>query len=81
MRELVLLLITQLPKGHKIETAKLYSVIYKTFPIECQGLGFTDSRPVEQNWKKQIRFGLRDAQDRGLIKHVGTPKSGEWQRL
>jgi hypothetical protein len=44
-------------------------------------MGVTSSGPVEAKWKNDIRWGLRDAQDQGLIKHVGTPKSGEWQRL
>jgi predicted NAD-dependent protein-ADP-ribosyltransferase YbiA (DUF1768 family) len=70
-----------MPKGQPIETAKLYSVIYNTFPKECKSLGFTNSKPVEQKWKNQIRFGLRDAKDQGLIKHIGTPKSGQWQVL
>ena len=81
MRPLVVLLIIKMPKGQKIETRKLYSVIFATFPVECRSLGFTDSKPVEQKWKNQIRFGLRDARDRGLIKHVGTLKSGQWERL
>jgi hypothetical protein len=68
-------------KGQKIETKKLYSLIYATFPAECNILGFTDSKPLEPKWKNQIRFGLRDARDGGLIKHIGTPKSGQWERL
>jgi hypothetical protein len=81
MRYLVVLLIIKMPKGQKIETGKLYWVVYKHFPVECKALGLTDSGPVEPKWKNQIRWGLRDAQDQGLIKHVGTPKSGEWVRL
>jgi hypothetical protein len=81
MRQFVLLFITQMPKGQKIETGKLYWVVYKHFPAECQVLGLTESGSIEPKWKNQIRWGLRDAQDRGLIKHVGTPKSGEWLRL
>jgi len=81
MRPLVVLLITQMPKRPKIETGKLYSVIYAKFPAECRSLGFTDSYPIEEKWKNQVRYGLWDARDRGLIKHVGTPKSGQWERL
>jgi hypothetical protein len=81
MRPLVFLLITQMPKGQKIETGKLYSVVYQHFPAECQMLGLTGSGPIEPKWKNQIRWGLRDAKDRGLIKHVGTPRSCEWVRL
>ena len=81
MRQLVLLLITKMPKGQKIETGKLYWVVYRHFPAECQTLGLTESGPIEPKWKNQIRWGLRDAQDGALIKHVGTPRSGEWVRL
>jgi len=81
MKPLVVLLITKMPKGQKIDLQKLYSVIYKTFPRECQSLGFTDSHPIELKWKNQIRYGLWEARKQGLIKHVGTPNSGEWQRL
>jgi hypothetical protein len=81
MRPLTVLLITRMTKGQKIETGRLYSVIFATFPAECRSLGFTDSKPVEEKWKNQIRFGLRDARDRGLIKHVGTSRSGQWERL
>jgi hypothetical protein len=70
-----------MPKGQKIETGKLYWVVYKHFPAECQVLGLSESGSIEPKWKNQIRWGLRDAYDRGLIKHVGTPKSGEWLRL
>jgi hypothetical protein len=81
MRPLVLLLISKMPKGHVFELEKLYSVIYATFPKECQILGFTDSMPIEPKWKNDIRFGLRDARDQSMIKHIGTERSGQWQRL
>ena len=81
MRPLAILLITPMSKGQKIETGKLYSMVYATFPAEYRSLGFTDSTPIEAKWKNQIRFGLRDARDRGLIRHIGTPKSGQWERL
>jgi hypothetical protein len=55
--------------------------VYSQFPKECQDLGFTNGGPIEPKWKNQIRWGLRDAKDKKLIKHVGLPKSGEWQRL
>jgi len=68
-------------KGTVIKTQGLYTGIYTQLPTECQGLGFTNSAPIEPKWKNGIRWGLRDAKDQGLIKHVGLPKSGEWQRL
>jgi hypothetical protein len=39
MRPLVVLLITKMPKGQKLETGKLYSVIFATFPAECSESG------------------------------------------
>ena len=81
MRQLVLYSLPQMPKGQKIETGKLYWVVYKHFPAECQVLGLSESGSIEPKWKNQIRWGLREAQDKGLIKHGGTPKSGEWPRL
>ncbi len=82
MRPLVLWFINEhVPKGTVIRTRNLYTAVYNQFPKECQVMGLTSGGPVEPKWKNDIRWGLRDAQDRGLIKHVGTPKSGEWQRL
>ena len=82
MRALVLLFIKDYaPRGTIIRTQGLYVSIYSQFPKECQGLGLTNSGPIEPKSKNQIRWGLRDAKDQKLIKHIGLPKSGEWQRL
>jgi hypothetical protein len=81
MNHLVVLLITNMPKGQQFELKNLYTVIYNTFPAECQKLGFTNSYPVEPKWKNQIRYGLWASRKMGLIKHVGTSKSGEWVKL
>jgi hypothetical protein len=59
----------------------IYTAIYNHFPKECQVMGLTSSGPIEPKWKNDIQCGLRDAQDQGLVKHIGSPKSGEWQRL
>jgi hypothetical protein len=82
MRDLVLLFIRDhLSKGNVITTQDLYKRIHSLFPKVCQDLGFTNSAPIEPQWKNGIRRGLQDARDKGLIKHIGLPKSGEWQRL
>jgi hypothetical protein len=82
MRYLVVWFIKDyVPKGMVIKTHALYGSIYAQFPKECEKLGLTDSGPIEPKWKNQIRWGLRDAKDQKLIKHVGLPKSGEWQRI
>jgi hypothetical protein len=81
MRYLVVMFIQSAQKGQVIRTRGLYSAIYSALPGKCQQLGLTASKPIEEKFKNDIRFGLRDAQDQGLIKHVGTPKSGLWERI
>jgi hypothetical protein len=36
--------------------------------------------PNEKRYKNDIRWAIRDAKDRSLIRHHGTPRSGEWRR-
>ena len=82
MRYLVVLFIKEhVAKGAVIKLDGLYKSIYAQFPKQCHDLGLTSSGPVEPKWKNQIRWGLRDAKTQGLIKHVGAPKSGDWQRI
>ena len=56
-----------MPKGQKIETGKLYWIVYKHFPAECQVLELSGSGSIEPKWKNQIRWGLRDAQAKGSL--------------
>ena len=83
LRSLVVELIKKIEKDTTIKTQNIQSAIYKQFPDECEKLGFTPltTQPIEEKWKKDIRFALRDAQDQRLIVHVGSPKSGRWKRL
>jgi hypothetical protein len=81
MKNLVVAYIQTLHKGETVRIQGLYSGIYSVFPEACQRLGFTSSKPIEEKWKNEIRFGLWEARKQGLIKHVGTPKSGLWQRI
>ncbi len=81
MRYLVVEAIKRLDKGKIIKVADLYSTVYSLYPQQCEQLGFTPTSPVEEKWKKDIRFGLQDAQKQGLIKHLGPPKSGIWERI
>ena len=37
--------------------------------------------PNEPRWKNDIRWAIRHAKDAGILKHVGTSKSGEWLRI
>jgi hypothetical protein len=81
MRYLVVAYIKTLLKGETIKTRRLQSVIYSQLPDECERLGFTPTPPIEEKWRKDIRFGLQDAKDQGLIEHFGSPKSGLWKRI
>jgi len=82
MRELVVIYIKDfVSKGEVIKLRKLYADLYSKFPEACQRLGFTASNPIEEKWKNEIRYGLWAARKQGMIKHVGTQKSGEWQRI
>jgi hypothetical protein len=81
MRYLVVEAIKKLEKGTVIKTRDLYSVVYSVYPEQCEALGFTPTVPIEERWKKDIRFGLEDAQKQGLIEHVGSKKSGVWKRI
>jgi hypothetical protein len=37
--------------------------------------------PNEPRWKNDTRFAICHATNAGIIKHVGTPKSGEYLRI
>lgn len=37
--------------------------------------------PNEPRYKNDIRWAIRYAKDAGVLKHVGTPRSGEWVRV
>ena len=81
LRNLVVELIRLMQKGEIIATRGVYRGIYTQFPNECSCLGYTPSKPVEEKWKKDIRFGLQDAKDQGSVKHSGSQKSGRWERI
>jgi hypothetical protein len=81
MRHLIVVYILGVARGQVIYLDKLYSNIRSRFPKECRELGFTGQQRIEPTWKNEVRRGLKLAESRKLIKHVGTPKSGEWQRI
>ena len=81
MRYLVVAYIKTLPADAVIRLRELYSKVYARFPKECDVMGFTPTVPIEEKWKKEIRFGLQDAKNDGLIQHIGSDKSGRWKRL
>jgi hypothetical protein len=81
VRELIVAFCKAMKKGQTIRLAQLYSKLYLQFPDACERLGFTPSFPVENKWKKNIRFGLQDAKHKGLIEHIGSERSGLWKRI
>jgi len=75
LRYFALLAIEQMPSGAKIVVSKLYKDVGRIFPEQCSSRGDLPSEPKFEN---DIRWAIRDAKDRGLVKHV---KRGEWQRV
>ncbi len=81
MKFLVVAFFETVQKGVTVNLEQLYSGIYSQFREACQRLGFTSSKPIEEKWRNEIRYGVWEARKRGLIKHVGTLRSGQWQRI
>jgi hypothetical protein len=83
MKFLVVLYFEMVQKGVTVKLEQLYSGIYSHPQLReaCERLGFTSSKPIEEKWKNEIRYGVWEARKQGLIKHVGTQRSGEWQRI
>jgi len=75
VRQFAFLVIEQIPKGRKIALRDLYHKIETALSMQySSGAGL----PVEPPFGDDIRFAIRDAKDRGLIKQAGKP--GQWRR-
>jgi hypothetical protein len=59
----------------------VYSHIYKRFPKECDALGMMGQQRREKRWKNEVRQGIKLAERRGLIVHVGDGNTEEYERL
>ncbi len=81
MRYLIAEFIRKMGGGAILPVQILQSRVYKQFPNECERLGFTGGKRIEEKWRKDIRWGLQDAKHQGLIEHVGSAKSGLWKRI
>ncbi len=81
MRYLTVIAAGRLDKGKTFRLADLYSIIHSLYPEQCERLGFTATPPIEEKWKKDIRFGLQDLKRLRLIEHVGSDKSGTWRGI
>ena len=81
MRYLIVEFVRKMGRGETLQVRNLQSRVYKQFPNECERLGFTKGKHIEEKWRKDIRWGLQDAKHQGLIEHVGSAKSGLWKRI
>jgi hypothetical protein len=90
------LLISQMPVGTLIKLQELYKT-FEDFLSSggradapdylkglCEVLRGCASRgdlPNDPRYKNDIRWAIRHLKDKGILKHVGTDKSGEWLRI
>ena len=95
LQTFILAAIQQMPKGEPISLHVLYRTV-QAFLLNgrlpgapsdmtdfCNALQKCVERgelPNEPSFKNDVRWAIRHAKDAKLIKHVGTPKSGEWVR-
>jgi hypothetical protein len=75
IRQVALLAIEGMQRGTIIVLRKLYRSIESAFPEACARRGDLLTEPRFEN---DIRFAIRDAKDRGLIRPTGT--RGVYQR-
>jgi hypothetical protein len=66
--------ITALPKGKVFHVSELYRYLRVSFPSECKRTGEVMGEP---NDTYSAQFTIRDARNRGPLKHV---KRGYWER-
>ena len=72
--------IENLPQGATFQVPNLYAYIQSETPQDYDpDLMTPDGK--EPKWQKDSRWALQDCKRRKLIKHVGSDKSGEWQRI
>jgi len=81
MRALGFEFMRRMLRGQLLQIRDLQSRVYGMFPDKCDQLGVTASAPVEPKWRKDLRWALQDAKHRGLMRRVGSPKSGLWERI
>ncbi len=75
IRQIALLAIQGMQRGAIIVLRKLYRSMESAFPEACAKRG---DLPNEPKFENDIRFAIRDAKDRRLIKPTGT--RGVYQR-
>jgi hypothetical protein len=96
LQSFILLAIREEPTGTTIRLPEFYKKV-KNFLMsgappsapanvialcrELQKCAERGDLPNEPRWKNDIRWAIRHARASGILKHVGTPKSGEWLRI
>lgn len=96
LQSFVLLAIEGEPTGTMIRLPELYRRVKSLLTLgppsdaaanlialccELQKCADRGDLPTEPRWKNDIRWAIRHASRAGMLKHVGTPKSGEWLRV
>lgn len=76
IRGAIVLAIQEKGKGERIFLRDLYKWVKDNFPDYCALRGKLASEPT---YKNDVRWGIRDAKDRGLIK--STTNRGEYLRI
>jgi len=93
LQKVILALIEQMPVGTLFRVQDLYQKARNVFLLQGNGLDDEGTilleqvkqsanrgdLPNEPRYKNDVRWAIRHAKDLGLIKHHGTPKSGEWR--
>ena len=94
-QKVVFVLIAQLPEGTIIRLPEFYQTVKDLLLGGVPPKGSADlaedwrrmqecalrgDLPNEPRYKNDIRWAIRFARDSGYLRHVGTPRSGEWQR-
>jgi hypothetical protein len=96
LQTFILLAIREEPPGATIRLPEIYKKVKNLLMMgapsgappnvvalchELQKCAERGDLPNEPRWKNDIRWAIRHARDAGILKHVGTSKSGEWLRI
>ena len=68
------------PKTATFMVSDLYAHLKMEFPNHCDSEILT-SDGKEPKWHKDARWALQDCKSRKTLKHVGSSKSSQWQRI
>lgn len=96
LQTIVVILIEQKPVGAMFTVWDLYAEVRKILQAQTlpgnsdpkvaalsqvlKGAASRGGLPSEPRYKNDVRWAIRYAREAGLIRHHGTPRSGEWRR-